>query len=385
MVSSTRAIAGVGLVLVVLLTGCGSTAGSSKPATARADSGDATELTYAVLPYGSPVTAKKVNAAVALLAQRLQVDGPRVSVRSEGDRIVVTGLQQRTPPIVDTPQLYFYDWETNVVGPSGRPAPTEATVTGGSEAGSAKFGLTEYQAVLRAAKRRPELRVNDTTWQQGCGPRQAGGCLYGGWYLLDTAHQKMVCPAGASQCGPAPTRHSLLATTKAVGSVKIVRVEPGTILAKARPLESASGQVLDTLPNSYYVIRDDPALSGADITNPFEASGAGPPTVDFGFTGHGRTTFEKVTKEIAHRGQEAQLPGVSKEAALQHFAVLLNGQLLTVPSIDFTRYPEGIDASGGSEISGGFEAKKLTEEVQRASDLPVRLTLLKESVAATIG
>ena len=30
-----------------------------------------------------------------------------------------------------TAQLYFYDWEPNVIGPDGKPAPTEATVTGG--------------------------------------------------------------------------------------------------------------------------------------------------------------------------------------------------------------------------------------------------------------
>ena len=51
-----------------------------------------------------------------------------------------------------------------------------------------------------------------------------------------------------------------------------------------------------------------------------------------------------MTKEIAQRGQEAQLPGVSKEAALQHFAVVLDDQLITTPSIDYTKYPEGIDA-----------------------------------------
>ncbi len=29
-----------------------------------------------------------------------------------------------------TAQLQFYDWEKNVIGPSGQPAPTEGTVTG---------------------------------------------------------------------------------------------------------------------------------------------------------------------------------------------------------------------------------------------------------------
>ena len=50
--------------------------------------------------------------------------------------------------------LYFYDWEPNVIGPDGKPAPTEASVTGGENVASSTSGLLEYQAVLRAAKRR---------------------------------------------------------------------------------------------------------------------------------------------------------------------------------------------------------------------------------------
>ena len=98
--------------------------------------------------------------------------------------------------------------------------------------------------------------------------------------------------------------------------------------------------------------------------------------------------FEKVTKEIAHRGQEAKLPGVTKEQALQHFAVVLDGQLITVPSIDFKKYPEGIDASTGSEISGGFtitSAQSLASELQSGA-LPIKLSLISRSqVSASLG
>ena len=100
----------------------------------------------------------------------------------------------------------------------------------------------------------------------------------------------------------------------------------------------------------------------------------------FGFTSHGKAVFEQVTKEIAHRGQEAQLPGVTKEEALQHFAVVLDGQLITVPSIDYTKYPEGIDASTGSEISGGFtitSAQNLADELQSGA-LPIKLELISQ-------
>ena len=134
-------------------------------------------------------------------------------------------------------------------------------------------------------------------------------------------------------------------------------------------------------------------LKGSDITNPQQgfdegAGGSGQPNVTFGFTGKGKSIFERITKEIAHRGQEAQLPGVTKNEALQHFAVELDGQLITVPSIDYTQYPEGIDASTGSQISGGFtitSAQNLANELQSGA-LPLRLKLISRSqVSATLG
>jgi SecD/SecF fusion protein len=38
----------------------------------------------------------------------------------------------------------------------------------------------------------------------------------------------------------------------------------------------------------------------------------------------------------------------------QHFAVALDNRLLTVPSIDFRIYPQGIPGSGGADIVAGF-------------------------------
>src|SRR5664280_653893 len=152
-------------------------------------------------------------------------------------------------------------------------------------------------------------------------------------------------------------------------------------------------QVVNKSPNSFYVLDDQPVLGGNDVTNPQQgfdegAGGSGQPNVTFGFTSHGKSVFEQVTKEIAHRGQEAQLPGVSHEAAQQHFAVVLDGQLITTPSIDFTKYPEGIDSSNGSQISGGFtisSAQELADELQSGA-LPIKLALISRSqVSATLG
>ncbi len=363
------------------------------------------ELVYQGKPTAqSKVDTESLNRAIDIMRKRvdqLGVAQPEIQ-RSGADEIDValpdvSNASRAQDEVGQVAQLYFYDWEPNVIGPAGTPAPSEPTVTGGQRAGEATFGLPEYKAVLRAAKRAPILRKTDTTWSRGCTPQQVNGCIYGSWYLLDTAHEKMLCSGGKPTCPPEETEQNLYADgykPPAGAKVKAVRVNPGTVVVQARPVENEkTGKVTNQSPNSWFVLNDDQVLSGSDVTNPTQsfdegAGGTGAPNVTFGFTSHGKGIFERVTKEIAHRGQEAQLPGVTKEAALQHFAVVLDGQLITTPSIDFTKYPEGIDSSNGSEISGGFtitSAQNLAQELQSGA-LPIKLALISRSqVSATLG
>jgi SecD/SecF fusion protein len=355
------------------------------------------ELVYQARPTAqAKVDAESLNRAIDIMRKRvdqLGVAQPEIQ-RSGEDEIDVAlpevkDAKRAEQEVGKTAQLFFYDWEPNVIGANGKPAPTETTATGGQNAGAAQYGLPEYQAVERAAKRAAELRSNDTTWSKGCTPAQAGECIYGSWYLLDTKHEKVLR-------GPEETEKNLYADgykAPAASAPKAVRVNPGTVLVQARPIENEKGKVTQKNPNSWFVLKDNPVLTGADVRNPTQsfdegAGGTGAPNVTFGFSSHGKSVFERVTKEIAHRGQEERLPGVSKEASLQHFAVVLDGQLITTPSIDYTKYPEGIDASTGSEISGGFtisSAQELAQELQSGA-LPVKLDLISNSqVSATLG
>src|ERR1039458_7048523 len=359
------------------------------------------ELTYQGRPTAqAKVNAESLNRAIDIMRKRvdqLGVAEPEIQ-RTGSDEIDValpnvSSSGRAEAQVGKTALLYFYDWEPNVIGPDGKPAPSESTVTGGANAASSISGLLEYQAVQRAAKRPTILRKNDTTLQPGCTPAQKEGCIYGSWYLLDTKHEKMLCSGVGPTCAPEETEANLYADNykpPAGSKPKAVRVNPGTIVVQARPVEGASGKVTVASPNSWYVLNDDPVLTGSDIKNPQESSESesGTPDVTFGFTSHGQSVFQKVTKEIAQRGQEAQLPGVSKEAAQQHFAIVLDGQVITAPSIDYTKYPEGIDASTGSEISGGFtltSAENLADELQSGA-LPIKLNLISQSqVSATLG
>jgi SecD/SecF fusion protein len=322
-----------------------------------------------------------MKATIAIMRKRADDVGASTVMRQSGaSRITVeiAGTSSPSEPVIaKSAQLLFYDWEPNVIGADGKQAPSDAIVTGGQQAGAAQFGLREYQAVLRAKKRPPELRATDTTWSKGCTPQQIGGCIYGSWYLIEPKHEKVLA-------GPEETEKNLFTERKFKdANVKAVHINPGTVLVRARAVESASGKVTLKSPNSWYVIKDDPVLTGADVKNPQQsfdegAGGTGAPNVTFSFTGQGKNVFERVTKEIAHRGQEAQLPGVGQEAAQQHFAVVLDEQLITTPSIDYTKYPEGIDASNGSQISGGFTVSSARElaAVLGSGSLPLRLVLV---------
>ncbi len=365
------------------------------------------QLTYQGKPTSqAKVDTESLNRAIDIMRKRvdqLGVAAPEIN-RSGAEEISValpdvSNATRAQDEVGKTAQLFFYDWEPNVIGADGKPAPSEGTVTGDSTstgAGGVTSGLTEYEAVLRAAKRPPIIRGNETTYTSGCTPAQKNGCLYGSWYLIDTKGQKMLCKGGGKVCPPEETEQNLYADgykPPAGTQPKAVRINPGTVIVQARPVETAGGKVTNKNPNSWYVLNDNPVLTGNDVTNPQQsfdegAGGSGQPNVTFGFTGHGKKVFEGVTKTIAVRGTEALLPGVSKEAALQHFAVVLDGQLITVPSIDPTRYPEGIDAAQGSQISGGFtitSAQELAEELQSGA-LPIKLVLISRSqVSATLG
>jgi SecD/SecF fusion protein len=362
------------------------------------------ELVYQGKPTAqSKVDAESLDRAINIMRKRVDQIGvaqPEIQ-RSGGDEITValpnvSNASRAQEQVGKTAQLYFYDWEPNVIGPEGKPAPSEPTVTGGPSAGSAQFGLLEYQAVQRAAKRPAIIRPNDTTWTPGCTPAQVNGCIYGSWYLLDTKHEKLLCKGATKTCQPAETEQNLYAEgyKPPPGAVaKAVRVNPGTVLVQARPEENKNGKVTNTSPNSFFVLNDNPVLRGSDITHPQQSfdeggGGTGAPNVTFGFTSHGQSVFQQVTKRIAQRGQEAQLPGVGKESAQQHFAIALDGQLITAPSIDYTKYPEGIEGGGGSQISGGFtitSAQNLAGELQSGA-LPIKLVLISRSqVSATLG
>jgi SecD/SecF fusion protein len=391
------------LLIVAILLAASAAVIATKPTLLGLDLKGGVSLIYKGTPTAqAKVTPESLERAIDIMRKRvdqLGVAQPEIQRTGSSEIDVslpaVSNYKRAQEQVGKTAQLHFYDWEPNVIGPSGKPEPSNRAATGGAEPASAASGLLEYQAVLLAAKRPAILRPNDTTLEPGCTPAQIHGCIYGAWYLLDTKHEKVLCPGNKPICGPADTEAELYAdgyTPPAGTKVKAVRVNPGTVLVEAHPTEH-EGKVTKAEPNAFYVLNDNPVLNGEDITNPqqstqSEGGGSGLPDVTFGFNSHGRKVFERVTKEIAHRGEAAQLPGISQANALQHFAIVLDEQVITAPSINYVQYPGGIDATNGSEITGGFtltSAQNLADELQSGA-LPIKLELISSSqVSATLG
>jgi hypothetical protein len=256
--------------MTLMIAGCGSSGTKATTARTPATTAAATAaslashlslppgreivLTYRALGSSKAITTASINATIAVIQERMAAIGVPADIRRrDTDEIAVAlptyGPIPRGQQVVGkTAQLLFYDWEPNVVGSNGKPAPTEGTVTGDSTpagAGGVTAGLTEYRAVMIAARRAPILRANDTTWSAGCTPKQEGDCMYGTWFLIDPAREKVLW-------GPAETEGGLHpAGYKPAAGAKAVRINPGTVIVQAQPFESANGKIINSSPNSY--------------------------------------------------------------------------------------------------------------------------------------
>jgi SecD/SecF fusion protein len=256
-------------------------------------------------------------------------------------------------------RLFFYDWEPNVIGPGPRPAPKQAVVTGGPDAGDSQFGLPLYQAVIRGSHRRLISRPNDTTASA--------------FYLVSDRTRKVLR-------GPAPRPGELVSSGRPPGS-RTVEVRAGTVIIEAaRPEDVAHPKQL-----GYYVLNDDPLISNADIQDPQagvdEGFGAtGQPDVSFGFTNQGTRAFALLTRAVARRGQLAGRGGEPSPESYQHYAVVLDDRLLAVPYVSYVQHPNGIDPAGGTRIVGGFTAAIAAELASILRYRPLPVSLLLESV-----
>ena len=145
-------------------------------------------------------------------------------------------------------------------------------------------------------------------------------------------------------------------------------------------------------PDRFWIVRDDPGLSGTDIKNPeqnFDQRAGNEPIVTFDFSDKGRKAFQQITSEVAQRGADNANPlNPDPTQSSQHFAIALDNELVSIPYINYREYPDGIDGSTGAQISGGFTITSAQDlaKVLKTGALPLRLELISRSqVSATLG
>jgi SecD/SecF fusion protein len=376
------------------------------------------ELIYQGTPTGQveEVRGEDVERSIDIIRERIDklgVSEPEVSRLGTTEISVslpdVTNAQRAIDQVGTTAQLHFYDWEPNLIGREqaiggnpGREPPGNAlaeanqewTAAGRSTAKRENQQLilsgafpTAYAAVKLASEQKPEPDCSDCSTDL---PR---------FYLFSGDSAKKLL------AGPEVARKDLFITvTGKKRSVKedcdekseecpvILVVPPGTVVVSELP-SNEDGSVIEDAEPGWYALRDKPALSGTDITDPKqEFDELKQPNVAFQFTDEGREAFHEVTRKIALRGQARAFGQVSGEQAEQlsgRFAVVLDNEVKTRPLINFAENPDGIDGRTGAQISGGFsnisDAQDLATILQIGA-LPINLKLISQTqVSATLG
>jgi SecD/SecF fusion protein len=319
------------------------------------------------------VNAESLQRALDIMRDRVDAFGvsePELA-RTGKDQIEVNlpgveDAERAARQVGSTAQLFFYDWEKSVLDENCKTNDTE--IDGGQQPVT---GL--YNAVKRASK--CDIPVPKSS-QAAAAPR---------FYAFDKVSKKPL-----NQGFPGETRGDALdgLTEAQQEKAEVIEVRPGVLVLRD---QKPSADAPD--PDAFWIIRDDPGLSGTDIKNPEQnfddQSGGNQPNVTFGFSDKGRKAFQDITATVARRGADNANPlNPDPETNSQHFAIALDNELVSTPSIDYREYPDGIDGRSGAQISGGFTITTAQDlaKVLKTGALPLRLELISRSqVSATLG
>jgi SecD/SecF fusion protein len=370
------------------------------------------QLVYEGQPTGTAteVSGEDIEDSINIIEKRINNLGVSESeVARLGEKNITVGLpgvtdaNRAAEQVGTTAQLYFFDWEPNLIGPErvigghpGQQPPTAAVKkleeewkeAGRNPKSIENSGLiasgafpNAYSAALLAAEQEPE---------ENCENCSVGKTQF---YLFEKAAPHKLL------AGPETVKKDLYESPTGEKLPKdgiVAEVPAGTILVSELPTDS-TGKVDETAQPGWFALKDNPALSGSEITEPKQeyAQGSGEPNVSFKFTGAGQEAFQTVTRQIAQRGQAQAIGPANPETASAlsgHFAVILDNEVQSRPIINFAENPDGIDGRQGAQISGGFsgenglgQAQELATTLQIGA-LPINLHLISETqVSATLG
>jgi SecD/SecF fusion protein len=374
------------------------------------------QLVYEGQPTGTAtsVSGEDIEDSINIIEKRINNLGVTESeVARLGEKNITVGLpgitdaNRASEQVGTTAQLFFYDWEPNLLGQEriigGHPGvqPPEAAVkklekewkeAGREPKSTENAGLiasgafpNAYQAALLAEKQTPKTK-------EECGKCSVAKPRF---YLFEeSAKHKLLA-------GPELKEEDLYESPTGEvlpkNGTTVVEIPAGTVLVSELPVD-ASGKVDETAQPGWFALNDEYALSGSEITEPKQeyTQGSNEPNVSFKFSDEGRENFQNVTRKIAQRGASQAIgPVTSAEqagATSGHFAVILDNEVQSRPIINYAENPDGIDGRQGAQISGGFSGEHGLEQAQELATtlqigaLPIELRLISETqVSATLG
>ena len=388
---------------LIAVTGCGEGGSSASAAQGKTGNGGI-ELVYRGQPIGETgsVSGAEIKKAIAILRKRARSLGLLgASVSRLGFAEIKVDLPQAThatraiEALGSAGQLYLYDWEPNLLGP-------EQAIGGHPGQRPPSTALKDLEEEWTEAGRNPKSFENAELIASGAFPNAYTAALLASEQEPNETCENCSAPNPRYYLFEKEAPHKLLAGPEATmedlyksptGETLpqdglVVDISVGTVLVSELPTEP-NGRVDEHAQPGWFALKDDPALSGSEITEPRQeySAGSGEPTVTFGFTPEGRKAFHNVTRVIAERGRAQATGPVSREeaAALSgHFAVTFDDEVETRPLINFAEFPDGIDGRVGAQISGGFSGEHGAKRAQelatllRIGALPIALQLIRE-------
>jgi SecD/SecF fusion protein len=336
----------------------------------------------AVPPKDHPnISEEDLDRSVEIMRSRVDKLGvSEPEIRKQGSDQIGIQLPGISDPgqaaalIGKTAQLWLFDMQADILEPT---AQTEGLLTFPTPSANQFQLLKQIQP-----------RVTDKTAEE--------------WYLVDPKAKKVVL---GPENNKERLRQNWLGIEANAGKTFPKRFEYYGVPEKTVILNCGVGErycpgVNEAPPtrNYFYLMRFDPdnkerpipEMTGADLKldgTRSDISQTEGPIVLMEFTDSGGDKFHDITRELAQRGQSASGTVQDPDQALQSFAIVLDREIKSAPTVDWRQNPDGI-AGGSAEITGigdTSEARDLALVLQTGA-LPVEFEQIDlTEVSATLG
>ncbi len=357
-----------------------------KPTVLGLDLQGGAEVILKASPRGDDdVTPDSLRRAVNTInnrVNRLGVSEPEIQVQgSDKIRVALPGIEDAAVvnDLVKSAQLQIYPFERSLVGyeppPGGQGAPQGVNPT------------QDLYALIQFAKSQPPGDVPQGSqpsyylFRAGEPRRVVAGVEGGPFNSRDTLERRMETadPVLFQQWQANPTNFDMQVLP--AGFVILTDAS-----AFDGPHEEAPLCGVDNGPCMLFY--DRPGASGQDIRGAnMSMDSLNRPAVAIQFTGDGRDRFAELTRQLVDDARNEARPPTDPDR-FHHFALALDGVVISRPYVSFVDNPNGIDSESAEIGGGGFSersARTLADQIASGS-IPIRLDQVSTStVGATLG